>query len=91
MCLLFLVCLVWLQDALRVAGAFPVLVAALTAHQGHAGVAYQACFALGCLAANNAANQVTSLGGRHNPAGGGGMMHVVWHVTGGEMRKEEGR
>jgi hypothetical protein len=48
-CLFFLVCLVWLQDALRAAGAFPVLVATLTAHQGHAGVAEQACIALGHL------------------------------------------
>ncbi len=58
-CFSFLVCLVWLQDALRDAGAFPWLVEALNAHQGHAGVAYRACFALGYLAYGNAANQVT--------------------------------
>ena len=82
---LFLVCLVWLQDALRVDGALPLVVAALTAHQGHAGVAEQACFALGRLADYNDANQVTSMGGRNNPAGGGGVMHVVLYVRGVSM------
>ncbi len=68
----FLMCLLWLQDALRAAGALPLLVAALTAHHCHAGVAEQACFALGWLADDNAANKVTSMGGgRNNPAGGG--------------------
>ncbi len=65
---LFLVCLVWLQNAFRVAGALPVLVEVLKVHQGHAGVAEQACFALGFLACftlghradNNDAIQVTS-------------------------------
>ena len=61
-----------------------MLVAALTAHQGHAGVAEQACFALGYLAYNNDANQVTSMGGKETTQlVGGGVMHVVWHVTGG--------
>ena len=59
---LSLVCLVWLQDALRVDGALPLVVAALTAHQGHAGVAEQACWALCRLAYGNAANQVPSMG-----------------------------
>ncbi len=77
-------CLVWLQDALRAAGAFPVLVAALTAHQGHAGVAEKACIALGCLAFKNDANQVTSMGGKKQPQlVVGGVMLFVWHVTGG--------
>ncbi len=65
---LFVVCLVWLQDALRAAGALPVLVATLTAHQGHAGVAERACIALGDLADGNAANQVTSMGGKKQPS-----------------------
>ena len=68
MCLPFLVCLVWLQDALIKAGALPVVVEALKAHQGHAGVAEQACRALGWLANGNAANQVTSMGGEEKPS-----------------------
>ncbi len=62
MCFSFLVCLVWLQAALRDAGALRVLVKALKAHQGHAGVAEQACYALGQLAGANSAIKVTSMG-----------------------------
>jgi hypothetical protein len=46
-----------------------LVVEALKAHQGHAGVAQQACGALRYLANDNAANQVTSMGGKKNPAG----------------------
>jgi hypothetical protein len=88
----FLVLLVWLQDALRVAGALPALVEALTAHQGHAGVAEKACIALRNLAVGNAANRVTSMGGKKQPQlVGGGVMHIVWHVTGvGDEKKRRG-
>ena len=66
----FLVCL--LQDALGKAGALVLVVETLKVHQGHAGVAEMACAALANLARNNAANQVTSTGGKQDPVGGGG-------------------
>ena len=65
-----LVCL--LQDALGKAGALVLVVETLKVHQGHAGVAQRACYALGQLAFNNAAHQVTSTGGKQDPVGGGG-------------------
>ena len=67
----FLVCL--LQDALGKAGAPVLVVATLKVHQGHAGVAEMACAALGHLAYNNAAHQVTSTGGNK----------TQWVVVGG--------
>ena len=51
------------QDAIRASGGLEAVMEALKVHQTHPGVAQQACFALGQLAVNNAANQVPRLDG----------------------------